>query len=75
MGTGTHIYGPGLSTTLMFLKHIHLPYMSPQVKNLPVGATFYDIDFDPAKPDHGYIVGAKGTFLETNDGGKTWTPR
>lgn len=42
---------------------------------MPVGATFYDIDFDPAKPDHGYIVGAKGTFLETNDGGETWNAR
>jgi len=48
---------------------------STQVKNVPLGATFYDIDFDPAKPEHGYIVGAKGTFLETNDGGDTWTPR
>ncbi len=24
---------------------------------------------------HGYVVGAKGTFLETIDGGLTWLPR
>ena len=26
-------------------------------------------------PDHGYIVGARGSFAETNDGGNTWEPR
>jgi len=33
----------------------------------------YDIDFD--SPNHGYIVGARGSFAETNDGGQTWEPR
>jgi len=33
----------------------------------------YDIDFD--SPTHGYIVGARGSFAETNDGGQTWEPR
>jgi photosystem II stability/assembly factor-like uncharacterized protein len=28
-----------------------------------------------ADPNHGYLVGAKGIFLETNDGGDTWAPR
>jgi len=41
--------------------------------NLPFEDTVYDIDFD--SPTHGYIVGARGSFAETNDGGKTWEPR
>jgi photosystem II stability/assembly factor-like uncharacterized protein len=45
------------------------------VKDIPATATLYDIAFDSADPNHGYLVGAKGTFLETNDGGDTWAPR
>jgi len=40
---------------------------------VPFDDTIYDIDFDSAS--HGYIVGARGSFAETNDGGKTWEPR
>jgi len=40
---------------------------------LPFEDTVYDIDFD--SPTHGYVVGARGSFAETNDGGKTWEPR
>eukprot|EP00536_Pseudo-nitzschia_multiseries_P017160 jgi/Psemu1/314068/fgenesh1_kg.1404_\ len=40
---------------------------------LPFAETLYDIDFDT--PDHGYLVGARGSFAETNDGGETWEPR
>jgi len=40
---------------------------------LPVSTTLFDIAFDT--PDHGYLVGAKGTFLETLDGGRSWKPR
>jgi photosystem II stability/assembly factor-like uncharacterized protein len=40
---------------------------------IPFEDTVYDIDFD--SPTHGYIVGARGAFAETNDGGKTWEPR
>ena len=36
---------------------------------VPFEDTVYDIDFDSA--DHGYLVGARGAFAETNDGGKT----
>ena len=32
----------------------------------------FDIDFDPANPSNGFIVGNKGTFLLTKDGGKSW---
>merc|ERR1712079_510734 len=40
---------------------------------VPFDDTVYDIDFD--SPTHGYIVGARGAFAETNDGGQTWEPR
>lgn len=40
---------------------------------VPFEDTVYDIDFD--SPTHGYLVGARGSFAETNDGGKTWEPR
>jgi len=40
---------------------------------VPFGETLYDIDFDT--PTHGYLVGARGSFAETNDGGDTWEAR
>lgn len=40
---------------------------------LPFEDTLYDIDFDSAT--HGYLVGARGAFAETNDGGITWEAR
>jgi len=40
---------------------------------VPFEDTVYDIDFD--SPTHGYLVGSRGSFAETNDGGKTWEPR
>lgn len=40
---------------------------------VPFEDTVYDIDFD--SPTHGYLVGARGAFAETNDGGQTWEPR
>jgi photosystem II stability/assembly factor-like uncharacterized protein len=43
-----------------------------QIK-IPFEDTVYDIDFD--SPTHGYIVGARGSFAETSDGGLTWEPR
>lgn len=41
--------------------------------DLPFTDTLYDIDFD--SETHGYLVGARGAFAETNDGGKTWEAR
>merc|ERR1719426_573034 len=35
----------------------------------------FDIDFDPENPSNGWIVGNKGTFLQTKDGGKTWSAK
>ena len=43
-----------------------------QIK-VPFEDTVYDIDFD--SPTHGYLVGARGAFAETSDGGQTWEPR
>ena len=40
---------------------------------LPFEDTLYDVEFD--SPQHGYLVGARGAFAETNDGGKTWEAR
>mmetsp|Transcript_58890 Transcript_58890/g.65972 ORF Transcript_58890/g.65972 Transcript_58890/m.65972 type:complete len:417 (+) Transcript_58890:64-1314(+) len=40
---------------------------------LPFSETLYDIDFDT--PTHGYLVGARGSFAETSDGGETWEAR
>ena len=31
--------------------------------------------FNLCSETHGYLVGARGTFAETNDGGATWQPR
>ena len=35
----------------------------------------FDIDYDPANPSNGFIVGNKGTFLQTLDGGRTWAAK
>eukprot|EP00933_Yihiella_yeosuensis_P027727 TRINITY_DN21609_c0_g1_i1.p1 TRINITY_DN21609_c0_g1~~TRINITY_DN21609_c0_g1_i1.p1 ORF type:complete len:519 (-),score=113.23 TRINITY_DN21609_c0_g1_i1:136-1692(-) len=43
--------------------------------DLNTGETLYDIDFDPLNYDHGFIVGARGLFYETKDGGKRWVSR
>lgn len=40
---------------------------------IPFTDTLYDIDFD--SPDHGYLVGSRGAFAETSDGGETWEAR
>lgn len=40
---------------------------------VPFDDTLYDVDFDTK--DHGYLVGARGAFAETNDGGRTWEAR
>jgi len=41
--------------------------------SLPFSETLYDIDFDT--DTHGYLVGSRGSFAETNDGGETWEAR
>jgi photosystem II stability/assembly factor-like uncharacterized protein len=43
--------------------------------NLPVDTVLFDLDFVKDSPKHGWLVGSKGTFLETTDGGENWIPR
>ena len=43
--------------------------------DIPTRETLFDISFDSSKPEHGWLVGAKGTFLETFDGGNSWSVR
>merc|ERR1711976_1044093 len=43
--------------------------------NLPVDTVLFDLDFVKDSPKHGWLVGSKGTFLETVDGGENWIPR
>ncbi|KAJ1425266.1 photosynthesis system II assembly factor Ycf48/Hcf136-like domain-containing protein [Ochromonadaceae sp. CCMP2298] len=43
--------------------------------DIPTKETLFDVSFDPKKPEHGWVVGAKGTFLETFDGGVNWLTR
>jgi len=42
---------------------------------LPASTTLFDLDFDTKDPNHGFLVGSKGTFLETFDAGETWGVR
>ena len=44
----------------------------PIVTEAPI---LFDIEFDPENPKNGWIVGNRGTFLQTVDSGKTWTPK
>lgn len=43
--------------------------------SLPVDTVLFDLDFVKTAPEHGWLVGSKGTFLETLDSGETWVPR
>jgi len=62
-----------LGTTASSLPSAALDFRSWERVSLPSSSTLYDIDFDTA--EHGYLVGARGTLLETIDGGKSWKPR
>lgn len=46
-----------------------------QKVDLPTRETIFDLSFDPSNPEHGWLIGAKSTFLETFDGGYTWKTR
>lgn len=43
--------------------------------DVEVNRVLFDIEFDDTNPDHGWLVGTRGTFLETFDGGKSWKPK
>lgn len=38
-------------------------------------ATLFDLSFAPDDPSHGFLVGTRGTVLETTDAGESWLPR
>ncbi|KAL1525924.1 hypothetical protein AB1Y20_020750 [Prymnesium parvum] len=44
----------------------------PIVTEAPI---LFDIEFDTKDPKNGWVVGNRGTFLQTTDGGKSWTPK
>lgn len=46
-----------------------------QVVEVPTDNILLDIAFTESNPDHGWIVGDKGTLLETRDGGINWQER
>merc|ERR1719440_2338309 len=48
---------------------IDLPILS---ETAPI---LFDIEFDTKNPQQGWIVGNRGTFLQTSDGGKSWTAK
>lgn len=43
--------------------------------DVPTGETVFDVDFSPVDPNHGFLVGSRGTVAETFDRGQTWNPR
>ena len=58
-------------------KNAFLPSISYnpwEVIQLPTKATLFDIGFID-NLEHGWIVGADATLLETTDGGETWQPK
>jgi photosystem II stability/assembly factor-like uncharacterized protein len=42
---------------------------------LPTTSTPLDLAFTDSNPQHGWLVGAENTLLETNNGGNTWEVR
>ena len=49
-----------------------------EVVKLPLATDspiLFDIEFDTEKPNNGWIVGNRGTFLQTTDGGKSWSAK
>lgn len=51
-----------------------LGYNPWQVIQLPTDANVLDLSFT-GDPNHGWLVGAQSTLLETQDGGQTWKPQ
>ena len=49
---------------------VSLPFADPAASPI-----LFDIEFDTKDPNLGWIVGNRGTFLQTADGGKTWTAK
>ena len=73
-GTAGFAAATALSSRVPYVVAAKEPKVWEKVE-LPVKDTLFDITFDPKKPEHGWLVGAKGTFFETFDGGKSWNTR
>jgi len=46
-----------------------------QLYDLNTGEILYDIEFDEENPLRGFLVGGRGLFYSTEDGGKKWTAK
>jgi hypothetical protein len=65
---GAAFAAPGVAVAASSLPSWHAVDL-PIATESPI---LFDIEFDPANPKNGFIVGNKGTFLQTTDEGKTW---
>lgn len=43
--------------------------------DLDSSVTIFDMDFSPVDPNHGFLVGSRGTVAESFDRGQTWEAR
>jgi photosystem II stability/assembly factor-like uncharacterized protein len=50
-----------------------VPVTLPIIAETP--PILFDIEFDTKNPKQGWIVGNRGTFLQTEDGGKSWVAK
>ncbi len=64
-----------LSVLLMAARMPAMRAVPWQVVDMPTSSTLLDIAFTEEDPNHGWVVGDKGTILETHDGGVNWQVR
>eukprot|EP00871_Galdieria_phlegrea_P002481 jgi/Galph1/3233/GphlegSOOS_G1928.1 len=69
---------PAIGTTIpvAFAGDFEQMIKSPHWEPVPVPSKslLFDVSFDSSK-QHGWLIGANGTILETKDAGNTWEPR
>jgi len=51
---------------------VNLPFIEDDRSDQPI---LFDIEFDSVDPKLGWIVGNRGTFLQTEDGGRKWVAK
>ncbi len=73
IGSALVVVALWLSLTCPVLAVPTLEYNPWEALQLPTTATILDISFIDA--NHGWLVGANATLMETRDGGRTWEPR
>lgn len=69
---GAGLVAVGSSATASLAEEVDASWIQ---YDLNTGETLYDVDFDPQDPNHGFVVGARGLFYETKDGGRRWVSR